>query len=174
VRCSSGGERNQSLAAGTFISGEARRTDLCEPLYFLGIEGTSLADRERMNSDLYQRVVELLPDALIFADRGGVIRIWNARAEALFGYAADEAIGESLDLIIPEHLRSAHWRGYEAAIASGRTRLAGKAMLTRAMPRNGGKVYVEVAFSIVTDSSGAVMGAVAIGRPSSKPIAPGC
>jgi PAS domain S-box-containing protein len=122
-----------------------------------------------MTSDLHQRVVELMPDALIFADRGGVIRIWNARAEALFGYSAEEAVGKNLDLIIPEHLRAAHWRGYEAAITSGRTRLGGKPMLTRATPRNGGKVYVEVAFSIVTDSSGAVLGAVAIGRPSSKP-----
>lgn len=122
-----------------------------------------------MSSDLLQRVVELLPDALIFADREGVIRMWNARAEALFGYAADEAIGKSLDLIIPEHLRAAHWRGYQGAIASGRTRLGGKAMLTRATPRNGGKVFLEVAFSIVTDSAGVVLDAVAIGRPSSKP-----
>ena len=137
-----------------------------------GVDGTALARPEPMTSDLLQHVVELLPDALIFADREGVIRIWNARAEALFGYTADEAIGKSLDLIIPEHLRAAHWRGYEAAIASGRTRLGGKAMRTRATPRNGGKLYVEVAFSIVTDSSGAVLGAVAIGRPSSMPAGP--
>jgi PAS domain S-box-containing protein len=122
-----------------------------------------------MSSDLHQRIVELLPDALIFADRAGVIRIWNARAAALFGYAADEALGKSLDLIIPEHLRAAHWRGYHAAIASGGTRLGGKPMLTRATPRSGGKVFLEVAFGIVTDSSGAVLGAVATGRPSSKP-----
>ena len=120
-----------------------------------------------MSPDLHRDVLEQLPDALIFAERDGVIRMWNARAEAMFGYSAREAIGKSLDLIIPEHLRAAHWRGYEAAIASGRTRLGGKAMVTRATPRSGDKVYVEVAFSIVTDSAGAVVGAVAIGRPSS-------
>jgi PAS domain S-box-containing protein len=111
-------------------------------------------------------VVEDSPDAVIFADRAGVIRIWNARAQALLGYAPDEAIGRSLDLIIPEHLRAAHWRGYHAAIASGRTRLAGEAMRTRATPKGGGKLYVAVAFGIVKDEAGAVLGAVATARPA--------
>lgn len=100
-------------------------------------------------------------DELIFADREGVIRRWSARAEALFGYRADEALGRSLDLIIPEHLRAAHWRGYRAAIETGRTRLGGKPMRTRGTRKDGGKVYVEMAFRLVTDEKGAVLGAVA-------------
>ena len=80
---------------------------------------------------MHEYVVEQLPDALIFADRDGVIRLWNARAQALFGYSAAEALGQSLDLIIPERFRAAHWRGYREAIAAGRTRLSGDAMLTR-------------------------------------------
>ena len=110
-------------------------------------------------------MVEDSPDALIFADRYGVIRVWNARAQALFGHAADEAIGNSLDLIIPEHLRAAHWRGYHAAIASGETRLHGEAMRTRATAKGGGKVYAQVAFGIVKDDAGTVLGAVATARP---------
>jgi PAS domain S-box-containing protein len=57
-------------------------------------------------------VVEQAPDALIFADREGTMRLWNARAEAIFGYAAGDAIGRSLDPIIPENLRAADRRGY--------------------------------------------------------------
>lgn len=56
-------------------------------------------------------LVEQAPDALIFADRDGVIRVWNRAAERTFGHRATEAIGQTLDIIIPESLREAHWRG---------------------------------------------------------------
>ena len=118
---------------------------------------------------MHEWIVEQAPDAMIFADGEGIIRVWNARAQAFFGHAAGEAVGKSLDLIIPEHLRAAHWRGYEQALASGHTRLAGKPMLTRAVHKDGGKVYVELAFSIVRDASGRILGAVATGRIASKP-----
>ena len=121
-----------------------------------------------MPMSLAEQVLEQGPDALIFADREGVIRIWNARAQALFGYAAGEAIGKSLDLIIPEHLRAAHWRGYHQAIAAGRTRLSGRPMRTRGTRQDGGKVYVELSFAIVTDPSLGVLGAVATGRASAE------
>jgi adenylylsulfate kinase len=121
------------------------------------------------NGSLHRQVVEQAPDAVIFADREGIIRIWNARAEALFGYASSEAVGQSLDLIIPEHLRAAHWRGFHQAIAAGHTRLGDKAMLTRATHRDGSKLYVELAFGIVSDASGAILGALATGRRSAKP-----
>jgi PAS domain S-box-containing protein len=124
---------------------------------------------ERSGVDVFRAVVEQSPDAMIFADRDGLIRIWNARAEEMFGYTASEAIGASLDLIIPPHLRAAHWRGYRTAMASGRTRLGGNAMLTRATHRDGSKVYVEVAFGIVGDKEHGVSGAVATARKSSKP-----
>ncbi|HYD57240.1 MAG TPA: PAS domain S-box protein [Burkholderiales bacterium] len=110
-----------------------------------------------------------LAEALIFADRDGVIRDWNAGAHALFGHAPEEAIGRSLDLIIPEHLRAAHWRGYRDAIATGRTRSSGKPLLTRAVHKDGGKLYVEFAFRIVRDASGAVLGAEATAHPATKP-----
>jgi adenylylsulfate kinase len=118
---------------------------------------------------LSQRVLEQSPDAIIFADREGVIRMWNARAQSLFGYAAGEAIGNSLDLIIPEHLRAAHWRGYHQAIETGRVSQTDKAMLTRATHKDGAKVYVELAFGIVKDPSRGVLGAVATGRKASRP-----
>jgi len=123
------------------------------------------------DEELNRAIVEQAPDAIIFADREGVIRLWNARAEAVFGYTASEAIGQSLDLIIPEHLRAAHWRGYRAAIAAGRTRHGGKAMLTRATHKDGAKLYLEVAFGIVSAPRG-VLGALATARLASAPASP--
>lgn len=113
-----------------------------------------------------------MDEIFILADREGVIRQWNAGAHAVFGHAPEEAIGKSLDLIIPEHLRAAHWRGYREAIARGRTRSDGKPMLTRAVHKDGGKVYVEIGFGLERDAAGAVVGAVASGHKASAPSRP--
>lgn len=120
-------------------------------------------------ADLYQAVLEQGLEALIFADREGIIRLWNSRAEEIFGYAASEAAGRSLDLIIPPHLRDAHWQGYHQAIAAGRTRSDGTPMLTRATHKDGSKLYVELAFGIVSDKRQGVLGALATARKASKP-----
>ena len=101
---------------------------------------------------------------MIFADRDGTIRKWDAGAEAIFGYTASEAVGQSLDLIIPAHLREAHWRGYRRAIASGHTRLGGKPVVTRALHKNGGKLYVEFSFTLVSDEARGVQGALATAK----------
>jgi PAS domain S-box-containing protein len=124
---------------------------------------------ERSGVDVFRAVVDQSPDAMIFADRDGLIRIWNARAEEMFGYTASEAIGRSLDLIIPPHLRAAHWQGYHRAIAAGRTRSDGKPMLTRATHRDGGKLYVEIAFAIVRGELREILGALATARKPLKP-----
>ena len=58
------------------------------------------------------------PDAIIFADRTGVIRLWNRGAETLFGYNSGEAVGHTLDLIVPEPYRTAHWDGFSRAVAA--------------------------------------------------------
>ena len=118
--------------------------------------------------DLFRALVEQSPDALIFADPEGNVRVWNAQAQAMFGYAAAEAIGQNLDFIIPEHLRARHWEGYARAIAAGRTRPDARPMLTRATHKDGSKLYAEFAFGIVTDGQ-RVLGALATARPASKP-----
>ena len=117
--------------------------------------------------DLFRALVEQLPDALIFADPEGNVRVWNAQAQAMFGYTAAEAIGQNLDFIIPEHLRARHWEGYARAIAAGRTRPDARPMLTRATHKDGSKLYAEFAFGIVTDGQH-VLGAIATARPASK------
>ena len=59
-----------------------------------------------------ERLVSAIPDAIVHADAGGVIRFWNRGATRIFGFAEAEAIGRSLDIIIPQRLRTRHWEGY--------------------------------------------------------------
>lgn len=78
--------------------------------------------RSDSNVEVFRLVVEQAPDAIIFADLEGMIQVWNQAAADLFGFPPDEAIGLSLDIIIPEHLRHAHWKGFGQAVAIGHTK----------------------------------------------------
>lgn len=115
-------------------------------------------------------IVEQTADAVIYSNRDGVIERWNAAATAMFGYCADEALGQSLDLIIPERLRAAHWRGFDAAMTSGKTRLHGRPTLTRAEHKTGSKLYVEMSFAVIVDAAGTTLGSVAMARDVTERI----
>lgn len=115
-------------------------------------------------SPLAEWILEQVSDALIYADRSGNIVRWNQASCALFGFTAAEALGSSLDIIIPEHLRAAHWKGFNAAIARGATRLHGRPTLTRGLRNDGEKLYVEMTFALVKDPEGTVVGSVAMAR----------
>ena len=115
--------------------------------------------------DLFRLVVEQAPDGIIFADRQGVIQIWNSAAVELFGFRPEEAVGRTLDIIVPEHLRHTHWEGFGKAVASGHTKHGTGAMKTRATHKAGHKLYVSLAFSVVKDREGKVIGAMATARP---------
>jgi PAS domain S-box-containing protein len=111
-------------------------------------------------------VVDADPHGIIYADRDGIIRLWNRAAEALFGHAAERALGQSLDLIVPEKLRAAHWRGFNHAMETGEARLGGRFIRTKAVHIAGHNIYVELAFQLVKDDTGAMVGSVAYCRPS--------
>lgn len=113
-------------------------------------------------------ILSAMAEALVYADREGVIREWNAASESLFGFSREEALGQSLDLIIPERLREAHWRGFDKAMASGATRLGGKPTLTRALTRGGEAIYVEMSFAVVADAEGRPIGSAAVARDATQ------
>ena len=117
---------------------------------------------------LFRAIVDQAPVAIILADREGVIRAWNRASESLFGFAAADVLGESLDVIIPERLRKAHWEGYGRSLASGETKYAGRVMTTRAVHKDGRKLYVDFSFGMLKDGSGAVVGAMAVGRDATE------
>ncbi|KXB31804.1 histidine kinase [Dechloromonas denitrificans] len=115
-------------------------------------------------SSLGDLIVEHTADALIYSNRDGIIERWNPAAASMFGYTFDEACGQSLDLIIPEPLRAAHWRGFDAAMSNGSTRLHGRPTLTRAAHKSGQTLYVEMSFALVSDEPGKIIGSVAMAR----------
>ena len=113
---------------------------------------------------LYPAIGEATSDAIIFAGRDGIIRLWNRGAERIFGYPAGEAIGQSLDLIIPERLRRAHWDAFDRSMETGQTKYTDRVLTTRSMRKDGAKLYVDLGFGLVKDANGIPVGAFATGR----------
>ena len=123
----------------------------------------------RLHADprLFEAIVEQTPDAIIFSDRDGMIRVWNRGAETVFGFPAAEVIGSSLDIIIPERFRRAHWEGFHQAILHGHTQHCGQVRTTRSIHKLGHTLYVDLSFGLVTSGAGSVIGSVAVGRDCS-------
>lgn len=116
---------------------------------------------------LCDALVDHAGDAIIGIDRRGLVTVWNRKAAELFGFLAQDAIGKDVEFIIPERLRSAHHRGFSAAMASGHLRSDGRARRTKALTRDGSTIFVEMTFAVVTDADGQAIGSVAVAR---KPI----
>lgn len=115
-------------------------------------------------TSLSEQIVRENSDAIMFADREGVIRLWNNGAEAMFGYSASEAEGQSLDLIIPENLRGRHWEGYHKVMASGVTRYGTELLSAPGVRKDGSRLSLEFSMVIVRGEDGAVLGTGAIIR----------
>jgi PAS domain S-box-containing protein len=113
---------------------------------------------------LCQQIVEGIPDALIFADENGTIRLWNGGAEALFGFTATEAIGQRLDLIIPERLRERHWDGYRRVMATGVTRYGRALLAVPAIRKDGARISIEFSILLLRNSQGKALGSAAMLR----------
>ena len=114
---------------------------------------------------LARRIVEATGDAVLYAGRDGRIRYWNGGAEAIFGWSAAEAVGQSMDLIIPERLRGRHWEGWEKSMATGVTRYSGRDLLAvPAQRKDGQPLSIEFTIQLVWDDRGTLLGASAIIR----------
>ncbi len=111
---------------------------------------------------LCQRVVEDSQMAIIFADRGGVIHFWNSGAEAMLGYPAEEAMGQTLDLIVPERQRSRHWEGYHKVMATGVTKYGRELLAVPALTKDGRRISIEFSIVLLRAPTGELLGAAAI------------
>jgi len=117
---------------------------------------------------LCKAILEQSADAVIFADREGNIQLWNLAAERMFGFSKEDVLGRSLDIIIPERLRAAHWAGFRRAMEAGKTKHAGQPTRTKAMHQSGETIYVEMSFAVVNDLEQGTVGSVAIARKAEK------
>lgn len=113
---------------------------------------------------LAQAVVTESAEAIVVTDGDGVIRLWNGGATRMFGYPAAEALGQSLDLIIPPKLRGRHWEGYRQTMATGITRYADALLAVPAAHRDGHRLSIEFSVALLRDAAGEVAGVSAIMR----------
>lgn len=116
------------------------------------------------HESLCRQIVEGAPDAIVFADRDGIIRLWNAGAEAMFGYRAGEAVGQSLDLIVPEKLRPRHWEGYHKVMATGVTKYGRDVLAVPGMRKDGTRISLEFTVVLVRNANGQLLGTAAVIR----------
>ncbi|MCC7041911.1 MAG: PAS domain S-box protein [Burkholderiales bacterium] len=117
----------------------------------------------------WEELVAGTPDAVIYADREGTIRVWNDGAAAVFGFSAAEALGQNLDLIIPERLRAAHWAGFDRAMETGKTKGGAEVRVTRGLHKDGRRLYVEMSFGVAVDAkTGKAIGSVAMARDGTE------
>lgn len=116
-----------------------------------------------MENQLVQTMYEA-PDAILISNRQGIITFWNSGAEHMFGYSASEAIGMSLDLIIPENLRSRHWEGYHRVMASGETKYKTGLLSSPGISKDGTRISLEFSMVLLHDKAGEMMGCASIMR----------
>jgi len=113
---------------------------------------------------LCRSIVDNAPDAVIYADREGIIRLWNSGAEAMFGYSAEEALGQSLDIIIPENLRGRHWEGYNRVMATGETKYGKDLLAVPGIRKDGTRISLEFSIVMLSDGGGQLLGPAAVLR----------
>jgi PAS domain S-box-containing protein len=113
---------------------------------------------------LCQQIVENAKDAVIFADREGVIRLWNTGAELIFGFSMEAAVGQTLDLIVPEKLQERHWEGYHQVMATGVTKYGSDLLAVPAMRSDGSRISVEFTIILLNNEKGRPLGTAALIR----------
>jgi PAS domain S-box-containing protein len=111
---------------------------------------------------LCRKILENSPMAVLFADREGKIRLWNSGAETVFGYTEKEALGQSLDLIVPERQRQRHWEGWDKVMASGVTKYGRDPLAVPAMRKDGSRISIEFNVVLVRADSGELAGVAAM------------
>ncbi len=110
-----------------------------------------------------------MSDALVYADADGRIRVWNRGAVRIFGFTEAEAVGQSLDIIIPANLRERHWRGYRETMRTGQTRYGdGQILSVPAVRKDGARISVEFTIVLFADINGQMTGIAAIMRDATK------
>jgi PAS domain S-box-containing protein len=117
---------------------------------------------------LTEAILAAQSDAIVAADQDGIVRFWNPGAQRLFGYSSGEAIGKTLDLIVPERLRERHWDGYRRLMATGESRYGvADVLAVPALRKDGTTISVEFTVTLL-QSEGRVIGIAAIMRDVSQ------
>jgi PAS domain S-box-containing protein len=112
----------------------------------------------------YQQLVEAIGDAVVVCDAAGAIIVWNDAAVRMFGFTREDALGKSLDLIIPERQRGRHWDGYNKSMATGETRYGSDVLRVPALHKDGRTLSIAFTVAMLYDDARKVTAIVAVVR----------
>jgi PAS domain S-box-containing protein len=115
-----------------------------------------------------QELVAAIGDAVIASDAKGAITLWNPGAERMFGYSEAEALGQSLDIIIPQRLRGRHWEGYDKSMATGTSRYGHDLLRVPATHKEGSAMSIAFTVAMLFDADHKVSAIVAVIRDETK------
>jgi PAS domain S-box-containing protein len=131
----------------------------------MSIDAAGMAQMDRLGRALLEKASE----AIVFADGQGIIRFWSPGAERMFGFVGAEAVGQSLDIIIPEPQRARHWEGFNRVMATGESRYGhGDLMAVPGLRKDGTRISLEFTIVPLLDENGRMEGMTAILRDVSK------
>lgn len=142
-------------------------------LAVLSFEGTAIFAKEtdmtaHVNSVDMQALVAAVGDAVVVCDAAGAIVVWNGAAERIFGFTAGEAIGQSLDIIIPEKMRKRHWDGYHKSMATGETRYGNDVLRVPAINKAGEPLSIAFTVAMLFGPDGKVSSIASVMRDETK------
>jgi PAS domain S-box-containing protein len=115
----------------------------------------------------FEQLVRSMGDAVMVTDAEGAIVVWNAGAQRIFGFSEAEALGQSLDIIIPDRQRGRHWEGYAKTMATGITRYGSSLLRVPALHKDGRTLSIAFTVALVTGPDGAMDGIAAVVRDES-------
>lgn len=112
----------------------------------------------------FKQLVNAVGDAIVVCDANGAITFWNPAAERMFGFSEHEALGQSLDLIIPERQRQRHWDGYHKTMQTGQTRYGNDVLRVPALHKDGRTLSIAFTVAMLFSAEYAVTAIIAIIR----------
>ena len=118
-----------------------------------------------------KQLVEAVGDAVMVADASGAIVLWNPASERMFGYTEAEALGKSLDIIIPQRQQQRHWDGYHKTMETGKTRYGNDVLRVPAVHKDGHSLSIAFTVALLTTPDDKVAGIAAIVRDESARFA---
>ncbi len=119
----------------------------------------------------YKELVEAVGDAIMACDASGTIVLWNPACTRMFGYSAAEALGRSLDIIIPQRQQQRHWDGYHQTMASGKTKYGNDVLRVPAVHKDGHSLSIAFSVALTHTPEGKVASIVAVVRDESARFA---
>ncbi len=116
----------------------------------------------------YEQLIASIGDAVIVADASGRITLWNPAAERIFGFTQSDALGQSLDLIIPQRLQQRHWEGYHKTMQTGQTRYGNDLLRVPAVHKDGRALSIAFTVALLYSETHAITGIAAVIRDDTE------